>query len=77
VLATAAGLAVFTMAPSLCRSAARLQQCTNSSSARNTFFHYTTGISVGILLSVLLMTFLLQRRFQQSLFSWVSSAWVS
>jgi len=56
LLATLAGLLVFFMAPSLCR---------------NTFFHYTTGIGVGLLLSVLLLTFLVQRRLKQSFFSWV------
>jgi len=60
VLATVCGVCMFCMAPSLCR---------------NTFFHYTTGISLGLLLSILLVTFLLQRRFQQSLFSWVGLAY--
>jgi len=60
VLATLTGLVVFCMAPNLCR---------------NTFFHYTTGISLGLLLSVLVLTFLLQRRFQQSVFSWVGLAY--
>jgi len=53
---TMASLAMFLMAPKLCR---------------NTFFHYTTGISVGLLLSLVIMTYLLQRRVKQSLFSWV------
>ena len=53
---TIAGLTMFMMAPKLCR---------------NTFFHYTTGISVGLLLSLVIMTYLLQRRVKQSLFSWV------
>ena len=57
LLATLAGLVLFCMAPTLCR---------------NTFFHYTTGIGVGLLLSVLLLTFLVQRKLKQSLFSWVS-----
>ena len=57
LLATLAGLVLFCMAPALCR---------------NTFFHYTTGIGVGLLLSVLLLTFLVQRKLKQSLFSWVS-----
>ena len=57
LLATLAGLILFCMAPTLCR---------------NTFFHYTTGIGVGLLLSVLLLTFLVQRKLKQSLFSWVS-----
>ena len=54
---TVTGLTMFFMAPRLCR---------------NTFFHYTTGIGVGLLLSVLLLTFLVQRKLKQSLFSWVS-----
>lgn len=60
VLTTFIGIAIFCMSPTLCR---------------NTFFHYTTGISMGLLLSVLLMTFLLQRKFKQSLFSWVGLAY--
>lgn len=56
LLATLAGLVLFCMAPTLCR---------------NTFFHYTTGIGVGLLLSVLLLTFLVQRKLKQSLFSWI------
>jgi len=60
LLATLAGLLVFFMAPSLCR---------------NTFFHYTTGIGVGLLLSVLLLTFLVQRRLKQSFFSWIGLAY--
>ena len=57
---TAAGLVIFFMAPKLCR---------------NTFFHYTTGISVGLLMSIVILTYLLQRRFKQSLFSWVGLAY--
>lgn len=60
VIATMVGLCVFCMAPTLCR---------------NTFFHYTTGIGMGLLLSILVLTFLLQRRFQQSLFSWIGVAY--
>ena len=55
-----AGLLLYYMAPTLCR---------------NTFFHYTTGITVGLLASILLVTYLLQRRFKQSLFSWVGLAY--
>jgi hypothetical protein len=29
---------------------------------RNQFFHFTTGIGAGIVLSVLILTFLLQRK---------------
>ena len=57
---TMAGLAMFLMAPKLCR---------------NTFFHYTTGISIGLLMSIVILTYLLQRRFKQSLFSWVGFAY--
>jgi len=57
---TLCGMALFYMAPTLCR---------------NTFFHYTTGISVGLLMSVILLTYLLQRRFKQSIFSWVGFAY--
>jgi len=53
---TLAGLLMFFMAPRLCR---------------NTFFHYTTGISVGLLMSVVILTYLLQRKVKQSVFSWV------
>jgi len=57
---TLAGLVMFFMAPKLCR---------------NTFFHYTTGISVGLLMSIVILTYLVQRRFKQSLFSWVGLAY--
>ena len=60
VFFTAAGLVLFFMAPKLCR---------------NTFFHYTTGISLGLLMSIVILTYLLQRRFKQSLFSWVGLAY--
>ena len=60
VAITIAGLAMFLMAPKLCR---------------NTFFHYTTGISVGLLMSVVILTYLVQRKFQKSLFSWVGVAY--
>ena len=60
VAITIAGLARFLMAPRLCR---------------NTFFHYTTGISVGLLMSVVILTYLVQRKFQKSLFSWVGVAY--
>ena len=53
---TFAGLLMFFMAPRLCR---------------NTFFHYTIGISVGLLMSVVILTYLLQRKVKQSVFSWV------
>eukprot|EP00092_Neocalanus_flemingeri_P028995 GFUD01031478.1.p1 GENE.GFUD01031478.1~~GFUD01031478.1.p1 ORF type:complete len:450 (+),score=145.71 GFUD01031478.1:33-1382(+) len=60
VAVTMTGLAIFWMAPTLCR---------------NTFFHYTTGISLGLLMSIVLLTYLAQRRFKQSLFSWVGMAY--
>jgi len=57
---TILGLALFWMSSTLCR---------------NTFFHYTTGISLGLLMSIVLLTYLMQRRFKQSLFSWVGVAY--
>jgi hypothetical protein len=60
VMVTLSGLVLFWMAPTLCR---------------NTFFHYTTGISLGLLMSVVLLTYLVQRRFKQSLFSWMGVAY--
>ena len=48
VVVTLSGMALYWMAPTLCR---------------NTFFHYTTGISLGLLMSVVLLTYLAQRRF--------------
>jgi len=60
VVVTLSGMALYWMAPTLCR---------------NTFFHYTTGISLGLLMSVVLLTYLAQRRFKQSLFSWVGVAY--
>ena len=60
VAVTISGLVLFWMAPTLCR---------------NTFFHYTTGISLGLLMSIMLVTYLAQRRFKQSLFSWVGVAY--
>ena len=56
MMLTISGMVLFFMAPTLCR---------------NTFFHYSTGISLGLLMSVVLLTYLLQRRCKQSLFSWV------
>lgn len=49
------GVSAFVMAPNLCR---------------NQFFHFATGISAGVLLSVLLLTYLVQRRMKVSIFSW-------
>lgn len=46
-----------------------------STTGWNTFFHYTTGISVGLLMSIVILTYLVQRRFKQSLFSWVGLAY--
>ena len=41
------GIGLFLYAPSLCR---------------NAFFHYTTGVGAGVFLSLVLLTFLLQRK---------------
>merc|ERR1719471_1633015 len=60
MMLTISGMVLFFMAPTLCR---------------NTFFHYGTGIGVGLLLSVLLLTFLVQRKLKQSLFSWIGVAY--
>jgi len=60
MLVTMIGLALYWMSPTLCR---------------NTFFHYTTGISLGLLMSIVLLTYLMQRRFKQSMFSWVAVAY--
>ena len=48
VIITLAGLTMFMMAPKLCR---------------NTFFHYTAGISLGLLMSVVILTYLVQRKY--------------
>jgi len=56
VAVTLAGLSMFMLAPKLCR---------------NTFFQYTTGISVGLITSVIILTYLLQRRMKKGLFSWI------
>ena len=60
VLVTIAGLAMFMMAPKLCR---------------NTFFHYTTGISFGLLLSTFIITYFIQRKIKQSFLSWFGFAY--
>ena len=48
VVMTLAGLALFVYAPSLCR---------------NVFFHYTTGVAAGVFLSLIVISFMVQRRF--------------
>jgi len=48
VLMTIAGLMLFFYAPSLCR---------------NVFFHYTTGVAAGVFLSLVLFSYLIQRKF--------------
>jgi len=48
VLMTIAGLMLFLYAPSLCR---------------NVFFHYTTGVAAGVFLSLVLFSYLIQRKF--------------
>jgi len=47
VAMTVIGIGLFLYAPSLCR---------------NAFFHYTTGVGAGVFLSLVLLTFLLQRK---------------
>ena len=44
---TIAGLMLFFYAPSLCR---------------NVFFHYTTGVAAGVFLSLVLFSYLIQRK---------------
>ena len=48
VVMTFAGIALFWYAPSLCR---------------NVFFHYTTGVAAGVLLSLMLISYFVQRKF--------------
>jgi len=48
VLMTLAGVALFCYAPALCR---------------NVFFHYSTGVTAGVFLSLLLVSYLIQRKF--------------
>jgi len=54
------GLSLFLLAPYLSRS---------------TMVHYTTWVTLGICFSLVCLTFLLQKRFRQSLFSWVFLAY--
>jgi len=56
-LTTAASVLIFFLAPRLCR---------------NQFFHFTTGISLGVVLSVLILTFLVQRKLRVQWFSWIT-----
>lgn len=56
VVMTMAGIALFIYAPKLCR---------------NVFFHYTTGIGAGILLSLLVITFFIQRKIRTSWMGWI------
>ena len=51
VLMTIAGLMLFLYAPSLCR---------------NVFFHYTTGVAAGVFLSLVLFSYLIQRKVKPS-----------
>jgi len=60
VLLTLGGVFIFMMAPTLCR---------------NQFFHYATGISAGILLSLIILTFLLQRKLRTPLVSWIMAVY--
>ena len=48
VLMTLGGLALFYYAPGLCR---------------NAFFHYTTGVTAGVFLSLVVVSYLIQRKF--------------
>jgi len=48
VVMTLMGVALFVYAPSLCR---------------NVFFHYTTGVAAGVFLSLVVVSFLIQRKF--------------
>lgn len=50
------GIFAFFTAPNLCR---------------NPFFHFATGISAGVILSVLILTYLVQRKMRVSFFSWI------
>ncbi|XP_023321070.1 nuclear envelope integral membrane protein 1 [Eurytemora carolleeae] len=52
-LFTGLGIFIFLMAPRL---------------SRNQFFHFTTGISAGILLSVLILTFMVQKRLRDNFY---------
>jgi len=57
LIITVIGVVTFFMAKRLCR---------------NQFFHFATGISAGILLSVLVLTYLLQRKLRVQWFSWIT-----
>eukprot|EP00095_Tigriopus_kingsejongensis_P000371 maker-scaffold319_size207808-snap-gene-0.27 protein:Tk00371 transcript:maker-scaffold319_size207808-snap-gene-0.27-mRNA-1 annotation:"hypothetical protein DAPPUDRAFT_308237" len=56
VVMSLAGIALFIYAPKLCR---------------NVFFHYTTGIAAGVLLSLLVITFFIQRKIRTSWMGWI------
>jgi len=43
--------------------------------SRSTMIHYTTWVTLGICFSLVCLTFLLQKRFRQSFFSWVFLAY--
>jgi len=60
LLATVAGIAIYWLSPKLCR---------------NTFFHYTTGISAGIVLSLVILTYLIQKRMKVNVLGWVGVAY--
>jgi len=53
---TMTGLMLFWMAPTL---------------SRNPFFHYTSGIILGLFTSILIVTYFTQKRLKQSFFSWM------
>jgi hypothetical protein len=60
VMMTAAGILAYLYAPRLCR---------------NVFFHYTTGIAAGVLMSLLVMTYFLQKRFRAGWFGWIMACY--
>ena len=60
LFATVFGITFFWMAPKLCR---------------NTFFHYTTGISAGVVLSLLILTYLVQKKMKVNFMSWMTVAY--
>ncbi len=60
VLTTCLGVALYVYAPGLCR---------------NVFFHYTTGVAAGILLSLLALTYIVQRRLRSGWVSWIMACY--
>jgi len=57
VLMTIGGVILFYYAPALCR---------------NVFFHYTTGVAAGIFLSLVLISYLIQRKFNLGHWVWAT-----